>query len=62
MSLVVVNVEAAVYHVGRYLMVVRGDEEEYGAGHLAFPGGTVDFTDMPDILEQTAVREVLEET
>ena len=62
MVLVFVNVEAAVYHDGDYLMVVRGAEEDHAAGALAFPGGGLDYADMPDILELTAAREVLEET
>ena len=62
MDLVLINVEAAVYHDGRYLVLVRGDEEDHAAGALAFPGGKLDYAVMADILEQTAVREVLEET
>jgi ADP-ribose pyrophosphatase YjhB (NUDIX family) len=61
-DLVLINVEAAVYHDGRYLVMVRGDEEDHAAGVLAFPGGKLDYTEMPDILEMTAAREVLEET
>jgi 8-oxo-dGTP pyrophosphatase MutT (NUDIX family) len=60
--LVFVNVEAAVYHDGRYLMIVRGEEEDHAAGMLAFPGGGLDYEEMPDILEQTIIREVREET
>jgi 8-oxo-dGTP pyrophosphatase MutT (NUDIX family) len=59
--LVLVNVEAAVYHDGRYLMIVRGTEEDHAAGVLAFPGGKLDYEVMPDILERTAAREVREE-
>ena len=62
MDLVLINVEAAVYHDGRYLVLVRGDEDDHAAGALAFPGGKLDYAVMADILEQTAVREVLEET
>ncbi|HEX5166451.1 MAG TPA: NUDIX hydrolase [Thermomicrobiales bacterium] len=62
MVLVFVNVESAVYHDGRYLMIVRGEEEDHAAGMLAFPGGGLDYVEMPDILEQTAVREIFEET
>jgi 8-oxo-dGTP pyrophosphatase MutT (NUDIX family) len=60
--LVFVNVEAAVYHDGRYLMIVRGDEEDHAAGMLAFPGGGLDYVEAADILESTAEREVEEET
>ncbi|HYI14044.1 MAG TPA: NUDIX domain-containing protein [Thermomicrobiales bacterium] len=62
MFLVLINVEAAVYRDGRYLMIVRGDEEDHAAGMLAFPGGKLDYAEQPDILELTAAREVLEET
>ena len=62
MVLVFINVEAAVYHDGRYLMIVRGAEEDHAAGALAFPGGSLDYEVVPDILEQTAAREVKEET
>jgi 8-oxo-dGTP pyrophosphatase MutT (NUDIX family) len=61
-DLVLINVEAAVYHDCRYLMMVRGDEEDHAAGMLAFPGGKLDFTVAADILEATAAREVEEET
>lgn len=62
MVLVFVNVEAAVYHDGRYLMIVRGNDEDHAAGALAFPGGSLDYEEMQGILEQTAAREVREET
>jgi 8-oxo-dGTP diphosphatase len=61
-ALVFINVEAAVYHDGRYLMIVRGSEENHAAGMLAFPGGGLDYVESPDILERTAVREIEEET
>ncbi len=60
--LVFVNVEVAVYDRGRYLMIVRGADEDHAAGVLAFPGGGIDYAEMADILEHTAAREVLEET
>ena len=62
MDLVLINVEVAVYHDGRYLLIVRGAEEDHAAGMLAFPGGKLDYTEMADVLELTAAREVLEET
>jgi len=59
----IVNVEVAVVRGGRYLGTVRGQAEEYGAGWLGFPGGTVDPDPAaPHVLEETARREVLEET
>ncbi len=59
----VVNVEVAVVRGDRFLITVRSDEEEYAAGGLAFPGGKVDpRTVSQAVLEETARREVLEET
>jgi 8-oxo-dGTP diphosphatase len=62
LGLVLINVEAAVYHDGRYLVIVRGDEEDHAAGMLAFPGGKLDFSVSADVVERTAAREVEEET
>lgn len=60
--LYIVNVEIAIVRAGRYLLVVRSDEEEYAAGLLAFPGGKVDPRTVADnVLEETAKREVMEE-
>lgn len=57
-----VNVEVAVLRDGRYLAIVRGEREEYGAGWLGFPGGTVDWDGpLQDTIEETARREVFEE-
>lgn len=59
----VVNVQCAVVKDGRYLMILRGDYVEHAPGVLAFPGGKTEIDDGPaDVLETTAVREVLEET
>ena len=58
----IVNVEVAVVRKGRYLATVRGDGEDFGAGWLGFPGGKVEPDPaVPDALEATARREVLEE-
>lgn len=58
----VVNVEVAVLRDGRYLAIERGHAEEYGAGWLGFPGGTVDWDGpLQDAIEETARREVMEE-
>lgn len=58
----VVNVEVAVLRDSRYLAIVRGEREEYGAGWLGFPGGTVDEgAPLQDAIEETARREVFEE-
>lgn len=57
-----VNVEVAVLRDGRYLATVRGAQEEYGAGWLCFPGGTIDWDGpLHNAIEQTARREVMEE-
>lgn len=59
----VVNVQCAVVRDGRYLMIVRGNGVEHAPGVLAFPGGKVETGDGPsEVLETTAMREVLEET
>jgi 8-oxo-dGTP pyrophosphatase MutT (NUDIX family) len=59
----IVNVEAAVVHGGRYLMVQRSPDEEFMPGGLVFPGGKVQDADCTDdVLERTARRETLEET
>lgn len=58
----IVNVEVIVERDGKYLLIVRSEEEEYGAGWLSFPGGKLETT-TPDIraLERTAQRELKEE-
>jgi 8-oxo-dGTP diphosphatase len=59
----IVNVEAAVVHAGRYLMVIRSEQEAHAGGTLSFPGGKVEFDGPLDgVLEATAGREVAEET
>jgi pterin-4a-carbinolamine dehydratase len=59
----VVIVETAVTRAGRYLLITRGRRESHAPGQLSLPGGKVDVThDQADVLEQTAAREVLEET
>jgi 8-oxo-dGTP diphosphatase len=57
----IVNVEGAIVKDGRYLMVVRG-EEEYAPGGLNFPGGKVEGAgSADDVLEETLRREIAEE-
>lgn len=58
----IVNVEIVVEREGRYLLIVRSDEEDYGAGWLTLPGGKLepDSTDQR-ALEVTAQRELKEE-
>jgi ADP-ribose pyrophosphatase YjhB (NUDIX family) len=58
----IVNVEIVVVRDDRYLLIVRGDGEDFGAGWLTFPGGKLDWNgEGPDVLEATARREVIEE-
>lgn len=58
----IVNVEVAVVREdGRYLMIVRGDDEEYLPGVLVFPGGKLDPEVVTDAIEATAIRELHEE-
>ena len=59
----VVNVEAVVADGERYLMVVRSLSEDHAPGGLTLPGGKVEHAGISSqILEETARREVLEET
>jgi 8-oxo-dGTP pyrophosphatase MutT (NUDIX family) len=61
--LYVVNVEVAVVWEGRYLLLMRAETESHAAGTLSPPGGKVeDAGDADDVLEETARREVREET
>jgi 8-oxo-dGTP diphosphatase len=58
----IVNVEVIVERDGRYLMIERSADEDYGAGWLTLPGGKLE----PDAtgqqaLEVTAQRELKEE-
>lgn len=58
----VVNVEGAIIHDGKYLLIVRGKNESHAGGLLAFVGGTVDSViAMADVLEQNLRREIFEE-
>lgn len=59
----VVNVDVAVVRDGEYLLIERGEDEDHGAGLLAFPGGKLE-ADPGDrgVLCATARREVREET
>ncbi|MFI9723962.1 NUDIX hydrolase [Streptomyces sp. NPDC052396] len=58
-----INVDVALKRGDKWLLIVRGLNEEHAAGRLSLVGGTVD-TDAPgggDVLLETARREVLEE-
>lgn len=59
----VVNVELAVVRGDKFLMTVRSEGEDYAPGALAYPGGKVEpATVGGNVLEETAKRELLEET
>jgi 8-oxo-dGTP pyrophosphatase MutT (NUDIX family) len=61
-TIYIVNVEGAVLHEGRYLMIVRGAEESHAAGTLALVGGKVETAEnQEDVLETTLRREIWEE-
>jgi ADP-ribose pyrophosphatase YjhB (NUDIX family) len=46
-----------------YLMIIRGEGEEYLPGVLTLPGGKVEEAgDIPRVLEETVRREIREET
>ena len=60
----IVNVEAAIYKEGKFLIVKRSEEEDHAAGELALVGGKVEIetNDVIDnILEKTVKREIEEE-
>ncbi|MFC3477194.1 NUDIX hydrolase [Halobacterium litoreum] len=58
----VVNVDAAVVRGDEYLVIERSSEEDHAPGTLAFPGGKVEADVGADAVEETARREVREET
>jgi len=58
----IVNVEGAIVHEGRYLLVIRGNGETHAAGMLSLVGGKVENAgNTANILEETLRREVHEE-
>jgi 8-oxo-dGTP pyrophosphatase MutT (NUDIX family) len=58
----IVNIEAVLVRNGKYLMIVRGEDETHAPGALAFVGGKVENAGITeDILEGTLRREILEE-
>lgn len=58
----IVNVEAAIWRDGRYLIGVRGAGESHAAGALSLIGGKVEEAEpLDDVLERTAKREIAEE-
>ncbi len=58
----IVNVEAAIYHDDKWLIITRSQKEKHAGGTLALVGGKVETQDIGnDILEKTLKREILEE-
>lgn len=58
----IVNVEGAIYHNGRFLIIRRGLKEEHAAGMLSLVGGKVETIGASaSVLEDTLIREIDEE-
>jgi 8-oxo-dGTP diphosphatase len=58
----VVNVEAAIYRDGEYLLARRAEAEDHAAGLWGLVGGKVEgVAEAADVLESTVRREVREE-
>jgi len=58
----IVNVEGAIFHEGKWLLIKRGQNEDHAPGALSLIGGKVDIEGATyDILEKTLKREVFEE-
>ena len=58
----IVNVEAAINHEGKWLVIERSQIEEHAGGMLSLVGGKVEQGQQPvEMLESNLKREVLEE-
>lgn len=58
----IINVEAAIFFSGKYLLIRRGANEEHSPSTLSLPGGKVDrLAVSPEALEQAVRREIHEE-
>lgn len=58
----IVNVEGAIYHKGRFLIIRRGMNEEHAAGMLSLVGGKVETIGaFTSVVEDTLIREIDEE-
>ncbi|RLQ97462.1 NUDIX hydrolase [Falsibacillus albus] len=58
----IVNVEGAIHHDGRWLLIERSKHEEHAAGMLSLVGGQCEIEEnSTDILERTLKREIFEE-
>jgi len=60
--LFIVNVEGAIYHKEKWLLIRRSEKEEHAGGELSLVGGQVEREGVSsDILERTLIREIAEE-
>lgn len=58
----VVNVEGAIHHNGKWLLILRSKKEEHAGGTLSLVGGKCELEGFSsDILERTLKREISEE-
>ncbi|WP_096435015.1 NUDIX hydrolase [Alteribacter populi] len=58
----IVNVEGAVFHNGKWLIIKRSAKEDHGPGMLSLVGGKAEREgNTTDILERTLKREIEEE-
>jgi len=58
----IVNVEGAIFHEEKWLIIKRSTKEEHAGGTLSLVGGRVDIEgNALDILERTVRREIFEE-
>jgi 8-oxo-dGTP diphosphatase len=58
----IVNVEAAIYKNGKWLIIKRSEKEEHAPGLLAMVGGKVETEAAENnVLEETLRREIMEE-
>lgn len=58
----IVNVEVAIKHAGKYLLIRRSTQEEHSTGTLSLPGGKLDYEEVsPEALEKALKRELDEE-
>ena len=58
----IVNVEGAVYHENKWLIIERSAKESHAGGTLSLVGGKVDTDDGgADVLEKNVRREIFEE-
>ncbi|MFD3449355.1 NUDIX hydrolase [Microbacteriaceae bacterium 4G12] len=58
----VVNVEGAIHHNGKWLLILRSEKEEHAGGTLSLVGGKCELEGFSsDILERTLKREIFEE-